>query len=559
MRGWCVCGLIPLICLVYSFHYTSFMHPKEACLVFGNVVLAVLLALDRRSFLQGLCGFLPLVCAVFAAGIIYALIAPVRVPGLAIEEGLRFSALLLFGILVWDLCREETWCHRILCALSLTGAAAGGLAVAQYFSVAGPLFPVFPGYAQRVYSVFGNQDLLGAYLALTLPLTIALAWGRRSRSVFYLFLFVQGVALVLSGSRSAWLAAAAGMVAALAMAPPQSGKRALMAFTCVALGVIAGAIPTGSEPLERIQDSFGDSDTGGRIRLWVWAGTTRMILDHPVLGVGPGNFAYWSPSYLGAVVSSPEGHRYLHNEIHTLHAHSEPLELLAETGVIGLLFLFWLMARLRWTQGAAWGGAGAIVVVSLFNATLHSIPHAAAAILLLAMILRDSFTTGSKSEPAGALRWTPIFLSVLIAAAHLYLVVIPSHRLAAAEDAHLRGEEDAATLYPRAIQHALGAPYAREEYGLYLLDRGLFPEALAALKSSESGLDTGRLHLLLGLVSESLEQWEEAEYRYLACLARWPGNEMANAGLTRIEAARSTASGNGTIGPGKLPEESLLE
>lgn len=135
------------------------------------------------------------------------------------------------------------------------------------------------------------------------------------------------VGLSATASRGGLVAAAAAALAALYF---QSGRRLqVLGVLCAAL-VIAG-ISFASHPaaLERVtQDKYGGS---GRTDLWQLA--WREVQDHPIHGVGSGNFAVAArpylrePGVLTGVKFIERGH-----EAHNLY-----LGLLAETGIIGLL------------------------------------------------------------------------------------------------------------------------------------------------------------------------------------------------------------------------------
>ncbi len=85
--------------------------------------------------------------------------------------------------------------------------------------------------------------------------------------------------------------------------------------------------------------SSGDPSLG--VRMVMWRATGRMILRHPLAGVGAGAWENEEPLYQD-VGSQLETDYYVHNEI---------LQLLAEYGLVGWLFLLGLVAYLI---AAAW-------------------------------------------------------------------------------------------------------------------------------------------------------------------------------------------------------------
>lgn len=86
---------------------------------------------------------------------------------------------------------------------------------------------------------------------------------------------------------------------------------------------------------------YGDADTWVG-RLGIWIGGLQMWQEHPILGVGAGNFGYLSPDYSfdAAYLSSVRGIAVAHNTL---------LSVGAELGVIGLFVFGWVLFRaIRW-------------------------------------------------------------------------------------------------------------------------------------------------------------------------------------------------------------------
>ena len=101
-----------------------------------------------------------------------------------------------------------------------------------------------------------------------------------------------------------------------------------------------------------------------------WTAALDMLRDHPWLGVGPDNFRWRFASYSGVPADNLG-----------IHAHDQYLEALADTGVLGLLTLGWLLVRLvrtaldgvrRATASADWPWRAAILA-SLSAWLLHAL------------------------------------------------------------------------------------------------------------------------------------------------------------------------------------------
>lgn len=75
-------------------------------------------------------------------------------------------------------------------------------------------------------------------------------------------------------------------------------------------------------------------DLTGATRFWALGASLRMMRDHPLTGVGPGNWVVAVPDYLAAYDEA----------LLTTHAHSLPLQLGVELGLPGLLLWLALIA-----------------------------------------------------------------------------------------------------------------------------------------------------------------------------------------------------------------------
>lgn len=509
--------------LVFSFKLTSFLHAKDAALALGLAAAGMLALAHYRTPAAGLQAYLPLWAMLgWAVGIEMVSPRP-HVPAYTIAEGVRLASLLLVAGFAYPLLRDERYRERVLDALCATATLVAALGLLQYMRLIDFLLPPFPEYDQPMYSVFGNQGLFGGYVAMAIPLAVARVFQPEVRRLWMVpALPILLVALLLSGSRSAWLAGSVGMAVVLPY-------RTLDRKNLVGLGLIVAAValtavflaPEGT--VGKLRRTFGDSDTGGRARLWFWDATARMIADYPVQGVGLGNYPYRSPYYHGAALHAPGGERHFHNQLHTEHAHNDFLEIQAELGVIGTLCLLWMAWRLRPGRGAAWGGLAALIVFAGFNATYTSAPHALAGLLLAGALVAQGGIGEERPKTARGLL-DPVWAGVAalaLAAFTGWAVVTPSYLLRSAEDAYRQGGEPAPK-FEAAANHRWPNYEAKEAAGIFLWNAGEAELARRALLSAAQGLDTGRIHWMLAISAEAVGDQEAARRGFEACLWRWP-------------------------------------
>jgi putative inorganic carbon (HCO3(-)) transporter len=249
--------------------------------------------------------------------------------------------------------------------------------------------------AYRAYGTFEQPNPYGGFLGLILPL--ALGWGagqwahwlshRHPRPSLpalilpWLAAGLLGAALLASWSRGAWLGAAAAVAAMLLYLPRRRGLGVLLVLALVAAGWVAlqsGLLPgsvigrlTDFSDYVQFQDVRGVDITPANYavleRMAHWQAALSMVDQHPWLGVGLGNYEAAYPDHALLNWPYPLG-----------HAHNIYLNLLAETGVLGLLayLAFWaavIALTVRVIRHAAYPQRG--LALGLLGAWVHLSVH----------------------------------------------------------------------------------------------------------------------------------------------------------------------------------------
>ena len=208
--------------------------------------------------------------------------------------------------------------------------------------------------ADRLGGVFGPCNLkLGLVLASLSPFALAVAARRGGVAGWCAAAFVLGAAILLGGARAAWLTYA--LVLAFS-GWRVLGKRRMLAFAAagvVALAALYATSPQLQQRVARTAQAFEGQDgvdgaLSGRAR--IWQGAACMVAAHPFNGVGVRSFRVAWPDCDPAPGQAPAwgaGEAY--------HAHQLVLELLSETGVIGVLS--WLAGA--WLVWRSWRRADA--------------------------------------------------------------------------------------------------------------------------------------------------------------------------------------------------------
>ena len=266
----------------------------------------------------------------------------------SLKEILRWIELLAILVITATWCREARQRYLVVGALlvSLTGEALLGWA--QFFLRHGP--PSFRiGPFLRAYGTFGQPNPFGGYLAMVLPVAIALAFwrrpwaGRPDRLTFLALLsaVTGGIALLMSLSRGAWMGILAGL-ALLLWTQTRRGGLVVLAGLLLS-GALAGLAVTHLLPatilgrLAQVVEYVGLFDASRVVptaanwaiveRMAHWQAAWNMYQAYPVLGVGPGHYALAYPTFrVNNFWLLPLG-----------HAHNIYLNIMAETGFLGII------------------------------------------------------------------------------------------------------------------------------------------------------------------------------------------------------------------------------
>jgi putative inorganic carbon (hco3(-)) transporter len=181
-----------------------------------------------------------------------------------------------------------------------------------------------------------SVDVTGMVLA---AFAFVAARGRTIRWVFLPAAALFGLALIGTDSQAGVLAMGVALVLSLVF----SGRARRLAVTAVAALLLVATfyytIVTAPVLLETITSS---QNVGARESLWAVA--TQATKDHPVVGVGAGNFPVVSASYTLSDLNLPRADAVLQGHI----VHNTYLEVLTELGPIGLLLFMSVIAYSLW-------------------------------------------------------------------------------------------------------------------------------------------------------------------------------------------------------------------
>lgn len=297
------------------------------------VILLLVLIKEGPLRLPGAIGW-PLVGIVAAAAISAATTIH---PDASLREFARLASLGALVLALTTLFRAPhrwRWAAQSLLAL---------VAVIIVGSLVAHVREGLPSADHQLRGPFFWHNQMGSFLAVTLPLFLgSLATARTARTLWIGagLMIVTLVGLLLTFSRGSWLTALLALpLASFALRPPKKRIFALLAASIVAGAILAARTPALlGQVTARTTSLFSEVATGsrttsGNIRadaVWVARQTVR---ERFLFGTGPGTFADDFLRFQRAPW------RY------AAHAHSEPLEMLAELGIAGgTFFALFLLA-----------------------------------------------------------------------------------------------------------------------------------------------------------------------------------------------------------------------
>jgi O-antigen ligase len=325
---------------------------SEVPLAIGGIAAVVLLARQRLDVRDP---HLRLAMSLFACYWVPALFSAI---GAVDEEKtlstiattLRFLPFAVFSI--WALRDASRWTAvtTAVAAVVVLWALDAYVQMATGFSIGGP------PEAERLSGIFGAGNLkLGPALSVLSPFALVAARKRFGWKGLALAFVLLAPPILLAGSRAAWVSYAlvGACIAWHETRQPLRFVGVIVSFALVLGTIGALALHDSTRFGARIErsllalrgtDAALDDASAGRLSIWRTA--IAMGVAHPLTGVGVRGFRYAYPAY------AAPGDRFVDTKTDTgaSHAHQIVLEVISETGALGLVL--WLAGA--WLALRAW-------------------------------------------------------------------------------------------------------------------------------------------------------------------------------------------------------------
>ncbi len=208
------------------------------------------------------------------------------------------------------------------------------------------LYQGFVLHDPRPYG-FGSSSLnLPSQMAMTIPALCILAADHRIPRKLQLWargnLILAFWGFIIVKSRALWLLIAG--TTPIYMIRYMWQRKIILLIVVLMFGIAGGIVSTNKYYQHRFDSTTNmTTDRSNADRLLVWESAFHMIEDHPIVGVGPGNFReVYNEGYKEPTVTQD-----------MVHTHNNFIQTFAEAGVIGFAGFCYFLGVLLYENGSA--------------------------------------------------------------------------------------------------------------------------------------------------------------------------------------------------------------
>lgn len=311
----------------------------DAILALAIVVYAlsvILFADSRKRFMRGLRDFFRNSTSIFM--FLLALIMLISVSyaegkTIALSETARFvTYILMFFIIKYEMSTRQIIVDWILRLYMVSTFIVSLIGIIEGICGIGFIQKSENGVRDRIFSTMENSNNLGVFMVMAIFPLIVLAISEKNRRKKVIFAVIAAMAflnIVMSFSRNAWIGFVIGCIV---LALTYSWK---FIIALIAAGGISVFVP---QITSRLSEFTDPAQNMSRIKLWDIAGF--MIKDHPIRGVGNGNYRVLYDKY--KVLLKQKIEYYPSKDF---HPHNIILKVQSELGVFGTaVFVFMIIS-----------------------------------------------------------------------------------------------------------------------------------------------------------------------------------------------------------------------
>ena len=290
-----------------------------------------------------------------------------------------FRLIPFFTVLFWFRDKKRLWTLAFLLVISIS--------ITNMISIVQELHFMLTSAAKYTsrFSGFINIMAHAGLLSAAVPIFFLATIFRRKLQWPWappILLFIGILALICNGTRGAWLAAAATIVALFFLLLPSLKQKKTVILSLCGVLLLSCSLFLFSPFLAHRLTSITDMNTHSNSeRLYAWTGAYHMFLDHPVFGVGLAEYAHaYRTKYILPEATMSLG-----------HAHSNVMQMLGERGALGgLTFIaFWIYCMVFSVRG--WKRTQQSVYLAFFAVVLGVMLQGLTECNLLTVVVSKAF------------------------------------------------------------------------------------------------------------------------------------------------------------------------
>lgn len=239
----------------------------------------------------------------------------------------------------------------------LTGFA--GITVASVYAV----YQGLSGMS-RANGFYGHPMTLGGWLCIFLPLLLIEFFERKLLGKYYwlagLAFCICSAGIVFNATRGAWLAVS--IVCAVLLIYYMFKSKRNLAVSIIFIALISVVLFNNPKFMHRL-DTIDDFDKyqSNTERILMWQSAWNMFKDHPILGVGLGQYKEnYQQKYISPEAKEPQ----------LSHAHNNFLQMLAENGIVGFAGFVIMFGYIIFKNLIAWVKVKNVYALMIVSATV---------------------------------------------------------------------------------------------------------------------------------------------------------------------------------------------
>ena len=228
------------------------------------------------------------------------------------------------------------------------------------------VYAVYQGLSgmSRANGFYGHPMTLGGWLCIFLPLLLIEFFERKLLGKYYwlagLAFCICSAGLVFNATRGAWLAVA--IVSAVLLIYYMFKSKRNLAVSIIFVALISIVLVNNPKFMHRL-DTIDDFDKyqSNTERILIWQSAWNMFKDHPILGVGLGQYTEnYQQKYISPQAKEPK----------LGHAHNNFMQMLAENGILGFAGFVIMFGYIIFKNLIAWVKVKNVYALMIVSATV---------------------------------------------------------------------------------------------------------------------------------------------------------------------------------------------